>query len=219
MNTIIINTAKFAQWELEWLCSAHDFHHIERVWKLSKKIYFGENRWDIVVIELSALLHESFDDKFYTDKQIENRKIILKQFLRDQWLDEKRLNQVFFVIENIGFRKSLERDTDFSMIPELEIVEDADQLEAIGAIAIARTFAYGGKMKHSIYDPKESWTEVTDRETYKNSTASSIQHFYDKLLKLREILHTPTAKNIAKDRHDFMEYFLKQFYAEWDLEV
>ncbi len=105
------------------------------------------------------------------------------------------------------------------MPKELEIVEDADRLEAIGAIAIARTFAYGGKMKRAIYDPSASTIEVVDRETYYMNNGSSIQHFYDKLLKLKDLLHTATARKIAQERHVFMERFLEQFHAEWNGEV
>lgn len=128
----------------------------------------------------------------------------------------EQLLRVFYVIKNVGFGKSLERGPDFQMIPELEIVEDADRLEAIGAIAIARTFAYGGKMKRSIHDPKSIPIELMNRESYKNHTGTSIEHFYDKLLKLKDLLHTATAKKIAANRHVFMEKFLEQFYAEWD---
>ncbi|MDD2917121.1 MAG: HD domain-containing protein [Candidatus Gracilibacteria bacterium] len=219
MNSIVIHTAEFVRKELEGLCSAHDFYHIERVWKLSQRIYVEEKRGDIVVIELGALLHESFDDKFYTKEQMQEKEILLETFLRNEGLTEERLAQVFFVIKNVGFGKSLERGADFPMTPELAIVEDADRLESIGAIAIARTFAYGGKMKRAIYDPTVPVVEVMDRESYKKSGSSSIQHFYEKLLKLRDLLHTSSAKKIAQDRHVFMETFLEQFHAEWNGEV
>lgn len=219
MTSIISNTAKLVRKELEWLCSAHDFYHIERVWKLAQRIYTEEKRGDLVVIELGALLHESFDDKFYTKEQMQEKRMDLEKFLRDEWLDKEKITQVFYVIENVGFGKSLERGIDFRMTRELEIVEDADRLEAIWAIAIARTFAYGGKMKRAIYDPSVSPVEVIDRESYKNNEGSSIQHFYDKLLKLKDILHTVAAKNIATERHVFMEKFLEQFHAEWNGEV
>ncbi|MDD5376835.1 MAG: phosphohydrolase [Candidatus Gracilibacteria bacterium] len=219
MESVVANTADIVRKELEGLCSAHDFYHIERVWKLARKIYFEEKRGDLMVIELGALLHESFDDKFYTKEQMKEKRMMLEKFLQDEGLSEKRLVQLFYVIDNVGFGKSLERGADFQMTPELEIVEDADRLEAIGAIAVARTFAYGGKMKRAIHDPTIPSLEAMDRESYKNNTGTSIQHFYDKLLKLKDLLHTSTAKEIAIERHVFMEKFLEQFHAEWNGEV
>lgn len=220
MDSLIKKTAQFVRKELDGLCSAHDFHHIERVWKLAKKIYAEEKNWgDLVVIELGALLHESFDDKFYMKEQIQEKKQSLAIFLRDGWLDEERLAKVFYVIENVGYGKSLARGPDFYMPIELAIVEDADRLESIGAIAIARTFSYGGKKKRAIYDPDAPISEITDKISYQKNEGSSLQHFYDKLLKLKDLLHTDAAKKIALQRHAFMEQFLDQFHAEWNLEV
>jgi len=220
MNPIINNTAQLVKTELEWLCSAHDFYHIERVWKLAQKIYKEEKIGDPLVIELGALLHESFDRKFCTKEQYGDKKILLEKFFLEQWLDIERIEKVFFVIENVGFGKSLMRTQDFVMSPELAIVEDADRLEAIGAIAIARTFSYGWKTKRAIHDPTINYMEVSVEESYKNNhSPSSLSHFYEKLLKLKDLLNTETAKNLAQGRHVFMEQFLKQFYAEWDLKV
>ena len=219
MDLIVSNTADFVRQELEWLCSAHDFYHIDRVWKLAEKIHGQEKRGDILVIELGALLHESFDDKFYSPEEMQEKRIALKKFLEDEWLDETRIKKVFYVVENVGYGKSLERGSDFDMTDELMIVEDADRLEAIWAIAIARTFSYGGKKKRPIYDPEAPIVEIIDKASYKKNEWSSIQHFYDKLLKLKDLLHTATAQDIAHDRHAFMERFLEQFHAEWNGEV
>ena len=131
------------------------------------------------------------------------------------------MEKVFFVIENVGFSKSLERGADFPMTPELEIVEDADRLEAIGAIAIARTFSYGGKHKRAIYDPSIPFlTEVRSKEEYRNNAGreSSLHHFYEKLLKLKDLLHTETARNLAVSRHAYMEEFVERFLKEWNLQ-
>jgi len=218
-NKIINNTKSLVKAELEWLCSAHDFYHIERVWKLAQKIYAKEKIWDLLVIELGALLHESFDRKFYNKEQLEDKKISLEKFFSEQWLDKDRIEKVFFVIKNVGFGKSLIRTKDFIITPEFAIVEDADRLEAIWAIAIARTFSYWGKKQRPIHDPNIDYEELVTEESYNNGSPSSVAHFYEKLLKLKDILNTPTAKELAKERHIFMEQFLKQFYAEWDLEV
>lgn len=220
MNSdIIINTTNLVKTELEWLCSAHDFYHIERVWKLAKKIYNEEKNWDLLVIELGALLHESFDRKFYNKEQLEDKKIMLEKFFSEQWLDKDRIEKVFFVIKNVGFGKSLIRTKDFIITPEFAIVEDADRLEAIWAIAIARVFSYWGKKQRPIHDPNIDNAELVTEESYNNGSPTSIAHFYEKLLKLKDMLNTETAKELAKERHIFMEQFLKQFYAEWDLEV
>lgn len=220
MNSLIKKTAQFVQKELDGLCSAHDFHHIEHVWKLAKKIHDEENNGgDLLVIELGALLHESFDDKFYMKEQMQEKKQTLTTLLRDGWLDEERLAQVFYVIENVGYSKSLKRGPDFYMPIELAIVEDADRLESIGAIGIARTFSYGGKKKSPIYDPNAPVSQITDKTPYQKDQGSSIQHFYDKLLRLKDVLHTGAAEHIAEKRHAFMEQFLEQFHAEWNLEV
>jgi len=219
MEKIISNTADFVRKELEWLCSAHDFYHIERVWKLARKIHAHEKIGDILVIELGALLHESFDDKFYSQEEMQAKRVTLKQFLEGEGLDEARIKKVFYVVENVGYGKSLERGSDFDMTDELMIVEDADRLESIWAIAIGRTFSYGGKKKRPLYDPEAPIVEITDNASYKNVWWSSVQHFYDKLLKLKDLLHTATARDMAHDRHAFMERFLEQFHAEWNGEV
>jgi uncharacterized protein len=129
-------------------------------------------------------------------------------------LDDTRIKKVFYVVENVWYGKSLERGSDFEMTDELMIIEDADRLESIWAIAIGRTFSYGGKKKRPLYDPEAPIVEITDNASYKQTGSSSIQHFYDKLLKLKDLLHTATARDIAQERQAFMENFLKQFHAE-----
>lgn len=213
---IIAKTEKYVKDELEWLCAAHDFYHIERVLKLARSIYSLEKRGDLLVIELGALLHESFDEKFYSKDEIEQKEGSLRAFLQEQWLDEERLQKTFFVIKNVGFGKSLSRGADFPMTPELEIVEDADRIDAIWAIAIARTFSYGGKNKRPIYDPTIPLVDLQDQESYRKGTPSSFHHFFEKLLKLKDLLHTQSAKKIALSRHEFMEQYVAAFLSEWN---
>lgn len=218
MEAIVSKTADYVRAELEGLCSAHDFFHIERVWKLAQRIRAAEGRGDALVIELAALLHESFDEKFYTSEKLVEKRAALECFLHESGLDAARAAQVFFVVNNVGFGKSLHRGSDFVVTSELAIVEDADRLEAIGAIAVARTFAYGGKKGRAIHDPAQPVAKPTDKDAYHARNSSSINHFYEKLLLLKDLLHTPSARAMAKDRHDYMEGFLKQFLAEWDLD-
>jgi uncharacterized protein len=127
------------------------------------------------------------------------------------------MRKVFFVIENVGFGKSLERGVDFSMIPELEIVEDADRLDAIGAIAIARTFSYGGKHKRPIYDPSLPIAEIQDQESYRKGTESSFHHFFEKLLKLKGLLHTESAKKLAEAPARVYGKFRKRIHEGMEL--
>ena len=218
MDPIVSRTADYVRAELEGLCSAHDFFHIERVWMLAKRLHAAEGRGDASVVELAALLHESFDEKFYAPEKIAAKRVDLARFLRESGLDDARAAQVFFVVENVGFGKSLHRGPDFVVTPELAVVEDADRLEAIGAIAIARTFAYGGKKGRALHDPSRPPVRLTNKDQYHSFDSPSLNHFYEKLFLLKDLLHTPSARAIAKDRHDYMEGFVKQFLAEWDLD-
>lgn len=217
-KTTLQKTKEFVKRELEWLCSAHDYHHIERVWKLAKKIYETEKQWDELVIEMAALLHESFDEKFYSKDELVLKKEQVAEFLRARDLSPEQFKKVYFILEHIGFGKSINREKDFVAFPEFSIVEDADRLEAIGAIAIARTFAYGGRVKRPIYNPEMPTQSYISSEAYHSSGGSSVHHFYEKLLRLRDMLTTDTAKKMAQKRHEFMELYLTQFFAEWNLE-
>lgn len=167
---------------------------------------------------MAALLHESFDEKFYSKDELVGRKEQIAEFLRARDLTPEQFKKVYCIIEHIGFGKSMDRSEDFESFPEFAIVEDADRLDAIGAIAIARTFAYGGKVKRPIHDPEIPAQSYISSEAYHSSGGSSINHFYEKLLKLRDMLTTDTAKKMAQKRHEFMEMFLTQFFAEWNME-
>lgn len=219
MNEPIIGAAeKYVKDELEGLCSAHDFYHIERVLRVARTIHSEEKRGDLLVIELGALLHESFDAKFYGKEEMEQKEATLLSLFREYGLGDERIRKTFFVIKNVGFGKSLERTADFPMTPELEIVEDADRLDAIGAIAIARTFSYGGKHHRPIYDPTYPIAEIRDQASYMKGNSSSLHHFHEKLLRLMDLLHTESAKRIAHPRHEFMERFVSEFMREWNAE-
>lgn len=209
----------FVKKEMDWLCSAHDFFHIERVVKLAKKIQEKEWTGDIIVITIWALMHESLDDKFFGEETIVSKKESLKVFLTSLDLTDVQIKNIMFIIENIWYWKSLERWSDFVYTREFEIVEDADRLETAGAMGIARTFAYGGKNNLEIYNPdKKPIIELT-REQYRKEENTSINHFYEKLLLLKDLMHTNTWKEIAQERHEFMEKFLEQFFKEWNVEL
>ncbi len=212
-KTIIENTKKFVKQKLENAEAGHDYWHILRVLKLSKKIAEKEGG-DLFVIRLGALLHDIADAKFHNgDESIGPR--IARDFLQKQQIAEEVIEHIVKIIENISYKNSLEGQKFTSL--ELQIIQDADRLDAIGAIGIARAFVYGGYKNNLIYNPNLKPNLNLDKETYKKSDTTTINHFYEKLLKLKDIMNTPTGKLLAEERHRFMLEFLEQFYREWEI--
>ena len=216
MNPNLINaTIKFVKAELENAEGGHDWFHIERVYKNALLIANGEN-CDILVVKLGALLHDIADSKFHNgDESVGPKKARL--FLESENVTEKTIVHVINIIDNISFKGGKAIKNFHSL--ELDIVQDADRLDAIGAIGIARTFNYGGFKNRSLYNPNIAPNLHMSKEEYKNSEAPTINHFYEKLLLLKDKMNTKTGKEIATERHRFMESFLSQFYAEWDGEM
>lgn len=212
MSNLIEQTITFVKGHLTNAEAGHDWFHVERVWKNAKLILQTEEA-NREVVELSALLHDIADSKFHNgDEEIGPR--IAQDFLSTTGAAEETIHHVVSIIRNMSFKASLGTLSFWSK--ELEIVQDADRLDAIGAIGIARAFHYGGFKNRALYDPHISPNPQQDKETYKNSTAPTINHFYEKLLLLKEKMNSETAKKIASDRHRYMEAFLTQFYAEWE---
>lgn len=210
-QNLINDTIAFVKKELENAEGGHDWFHIERVHKNAVLIANGEN-CDILIVQLGALLHDIADSKFHNgDETVGPKKARL--FLESKNVPENTITHVVNIIENISFKGGHET-RKFSSL-ELDIVQDADRLDAIGAIGIARTFNYGGFKNRSIYNPEIKPNLNMSKEEYKNSDAPTINHFYEKLLLLKDKMNTKTGKEIAVQRHDFMELFLSQFYAEW----
>lgn len=191
--------------------SGHNWWHVERVWKNAMYIYSKEKRGDLFVIEIAALLHDIGDDKI--DKETDGLKTV-KLFLGNAGVDIGIINKVIMIMSNISFRDSY--NSDYERTDELDIVQDADRLDAIGAIGIARAFNYGGSRNNEIYVPDQSPGSFTTREEYTDSRTSTINHFYEKLLLLKDMMNTTTGREMAEERHKYMENFLKQFYREWD---
>ena len=212
-NPDLINaTIKFVKRELENAEGGHDWFHIERVYKNALLIANGED-CDILVVKLGALLHDIADSKFHNgDETLGPKKARL--FLESENVSENTIVHVINIIENISFKGGNIVKNFHSL--ELDIVQDADRLDAIGAIGIARTFNYGGFKNRSLYNPNIAPNLHMSKEEYKNSEAPTINHFYEKLLLLKDKMNTKTGKEIAIQRHHFMESFLSQFYAEWD---
>lgn len=208
----IEKTAAFVQEKLQHAESGHDWWHILRVWNNTKLILESETA-DSLVCELTALLHDIADSKFHDgDETIGPR--IAGEFLDSLGLDQSTIEHVQNIILNMSYKASLAEVKFHSK--ELEIVQDADRLDAIGAIGIARAFNYGGYKNREIYNPTIPIEENLSKEAYKNTTAPTINHFYEKLLLLKDKMNTDTAQKIAAQRHQYMEDFLTQFYAEWD---
>jgi len=215
MKNHITLTINFVKEKLEGAEAGHDWFHIERVWKLSKKIAEKEGG-NLEVIELSALLHDIADPKFHNGDETLALKIS-KDFLEEIHVDAELIEQVLFVIKNISFKNRAEAPENPPL--ELQIVQDADRLDAIGAIGIARTFNFGGFKNNLMYHPEIKPNLGMNKEEYKKSNGTTINHFYEKLLLLKDLMNTETAKKIASERHDFMLQFLDEFYKEWNVEL
>ena len=208
--SVLENTQKFVKKRLENTESGHDWFHIERVYK-NALLIAKEETCNTEVVQLAALLHDIADSKFHYGDETIGPKVAL-EFLTKENIAEEIISHVVAIIENISFKGGNFEQNFHSK--ELEIVQDADRLDAIGAIGIARTFNYGGFKNRDIYDPQILPNLSMSKEEYKNSTAPTINHFYEKLLLLKDKMNTETGKKIAQKRHDFMESYLEQFYNE-----
>lgn len=209
---LIESTIAFVKQELQQAEGGHDWFHVERVWRNAKTIAQGE-KVNPLIVELSALLHDIADSKFHNgDEEIGPRKARL--FLESLNVDAEVIQHVENIIRNISFKGGKQEGTFQSR--ELDIVQDADRLDAIGAIGIARAFNYGGFKGRELYNPDVPPNLHMSKEEYKKGTAPTINHFYEKLLLLKERMNTPTGKKMAEERHRFMEHYLQQFYNEWN---
>lgn len=209
---IISNTISFVKKELEGAEGGHDWFHIERVYKNSILIASEENV-DLLIVSLGALLHDIADSKFHGgDETVGPMKA--RNFLKTQKISEETIIHIIKIIENISF-KGGNKSQKFKS-KELAVVQDADRLDAIGAIGIARAFNYGGFKNRALYNPEIIPNLTMTPAEYKSSKAPTINHFYEKLLLLQDLMNTATGKHIAKERHLFMENFLAQFYSEWE---
>ena len=209
---LIDNTILFVKQKLENAEGGHDWFHIERVYKNALLIAQNEI-CNLEIVQLGALLHDIADSKFNNGDETVGPKVA-REFLESQKTSEEIINHVINIIENISF-KGGNFENKFTS-KELQIVQDADRLDAIGAIGIARTFNYGGFKNRALYNPAIAPNLHMTKEEYKNSEAPTLNHFYEKLLLLKDKMNTETGKKIALERHQYMENFLSQFYAEWE---
>jgi uncharacterized protein len=204
-KTFVKDTLKDAE-------GGHDWFHVERVYKNALLIAKGETV-DPLVVALGALLHDIADSKFYDGDSTIGPKVA-GAFLLKYNVDSATINHVIKIIENISYSSNIGLENTFRSI-ELDVVQDADRLDALGAIGIARTFNYGGFKNRTLYNPDIKPNLNMTKAEYKTSNAPTINHFYEKLLLLKDKMNTTTGYKIAKQRHQYMVDFLKQFDAEW----
>lgn len=207
MKNLIEKTIEYVKVFFENDFSGHDFYHTLRVYNLAKFIANNEE-CDVELVCLSALLHDVDDYKLVGKERFSN----LNTFLKDQKYSNERIEQIWNIVAQVSFRgKNTIPDTI-----EGKIVQDADRLDAIGAIGIGRAFAYGGSHKRLMHNPNVKPKEIVSSKEYYENVGTTINHFYEKLLNLKDFMNTETAKNIANHRHKYMEEFLKEFYDEWE---
>lgn len=211
-SDLISETIDFVKQQLAGAEGGHDWFHIERVYKNALLIAQSET-CDEMVVKMGALLHDIADSKFHDGDETVGPKTARK-FLESQNVDQETIVHVINIIENISFKGGNFEKKFHSK--ELKIVQDADRLDAIGAIGIARTFNYGGFKNRPLYNPDIAPNLHMSKEEYKSSEAPTLNHFYEKLLLLKDKMNTETGKKIALERHHYMEQFLSQFYAEWN---
>lgn len=213
---LIEETIAFVKETLKDAEGGHDWFHIQRVFN-NTLLIAKEEQVNVLVVSLAALLHDIADPKFHDgDESIGPR--LSEQFLTSMAVDKKTIRHIITIIKNMSFKNSFENNDQKFISKELQVVQDADRLDAIGAIGIARAFNYGGFKNRALYDPDIAPNLHMTKEEYKNSSAPTINHFYEKLLLLKDKMNTATGKKIAENRHEYMLGYLEQFFGEWKAE-
>lgn len=212
-EALIEKTAVFIKEKMLGEGSGHDWWHVYRVWQVAKTIADNEPDADRLTVELGALLHDVADWKF-AGGDLEAGSRAARAWLESCEADDQIIRHIEEITRSVSFRGA-KVELELKTI-EAKIVSDADKLDAIGAIGIARTFAYGGSKNRSMYEPDEKPVLHATFEEYKNSQSHTINHFYEKLLLLKDIMQTATGKKIALSRHKYMEVYLQEFYKEWE---
>jgi uncharacterized protein len=210
---LIQNTINFVKETLQNAEGGHDWFHVERVFHTTKLISQHEEV-DALIVQLAALLHDIADPKFHDGDESVGPNMA-RDFLTSQSVDDNSIDHVVKIIQHMSFKNSLDKGSVTFSSKELETVQDADRLDAMGAIGIARAFNYGGFKNRTLYDPNVPPNLSMTKEEYKKSNAPTINHFYEKLLLLKEKMNTETGKRLAQERHQFMLDYLEQFYKEW----
>ena len=210
-DIVVANTVQYVKKKLHGECSGHDWWHIYRVWKMALYIAIREGA-DRYIVQLAALLHDVEDWKFI-DKKEQIGQGEIYEWLVSQKLNAKTIKRICEITQSVSY-KGAEVNTTMRTL-EGKVVQDADRLDAIGAIGIARAFAFGGANNREMHNPDIHPVMHKSFEEYKKNQSTSINHFYEKLLLLKDRMNTETAKHLANERHRFMEFYLRQFFAEW----
>ena len=209
-QTIVADTIDMVKEKLNNEGSGHDWYHIERVWKMASKLAAKEQA-NSYIVELAALMHDLIDDKLVSSKDEAVQEV--EYWLEGAGVSSSDAERIMDIIQTISFKGGNGRKLTTL---EAQIVQDADRLDAIGAIGIARCFTYAGSKGDVIFNPELSVRESMTEKEYREGPSSAVHHFYEKLLKLKDLMNTETAKQIAEERHAFMEDFLIQFFKEWE---
>ena len=211
-ENIIKETKQFVKAKLEGEGSGHDWWHIDRVHKTA--IYIGKKEGaDLFVVELAALLHDIADWKF-NKEDLKAGANISSKFLNELGVDKEIIQKVCEIVSTLSFKGGTVDSTQDSV--EGMVVQDADRIDALGAIGIGRTFAYGGFTNREMYNPNIKPIKFSDFESFKKNDGPTINHFYEKLLLLKDTINTETGRKIAQKRHEYMELFLEEFFSEWN---
>lgn len=213
-SEIIERTVVFVKKTLQNAEGGHDWHHIERVYNNTLLIAKDESV-NMLVVGLGALLHDIADAKFYDGDETIGPKMA-RDFLRSLKIDPTVIDHVAQIITNISFKNSFGGSTNKFKSTELEVIQDADRLDAMGAIGIARAFNFGGFKNRKLYDPKIPPRLNMNKEEYKKSDSPTVNHFYEKLLLLKDRMNTDTGRKLAEKRHQVMKDYLEQFFNEWN---
>ncbi|CEG40928.1 hd repeat domain-containing protein [Plasmopara halstedii] len=215
-SRLVHRTAAFVEQQLKTNDASHDWHHIERVWNMARMLAKEEcvSEEDLEIVDLAALLHDIDDWKYESNKENPTKRALA--FLKSESVPSSKIERVMAIIDRMGFKEDLEEKGPQLCSVEYGCVQDADRLDAIGAIGIARCFTYGGHKLRPLYDPRISPIENMTKEMYMdaNRPNTTINHFYEKLLKLRSMMKTNAGKRLAEERHAFMETYLDQFHKE-----
>jgi uncharacterized protein len=210
-NSLLLNIRNEVRLIFEGEGSGHDWWHIYRVTKTAKSIAIKESA-NLFIVEISALLHDVGDHKLFKEENAQE--VLISKILKKYSSSQELIDQVLEIVKGVSFKGANVTTNAISL--EGKIVQDADRLDAIGAIGIARAFAFGGHHNRLLYNPEEKVELHNNFENYKNSKSNTINHFHEKLLLLKDRMQTDTGKEIAQERHQYMESFLAQFYKEWE---
>ena len=212
---ILERTEAFVQEVLKNAEAGHDWFHIQRVLANAVQIA-SQEKCELLVVQLAALLHDIADPKFHDGDEGLGPKMT-KDFLNSLSLDQTLIESVVYIVDNISFSKSLSKSVSNEEVPiEFKIVQDADRLDAIGAIGIGRAFHYGGYKNRLMYDPEQAPLHGMSKETYRKNKGPTLNHFYEKLFLLKDKMNTETAKKMAAERHEYMLNFVERFKKEWE---